>query len=64
MFHHRFLMGSYIRFCIYRKNSNRHLTAQWRRPGILIVNFEHISHNVSIISFEHVIADWVLYRLS
>ena len=35
---------------------------QWRRSGIFIVNFEHISHlsccTVSIINFEHVIAGW------
>ena len=29
---------------------------QWHRSGIFIVNFEHISHRVSIVSFEHVIA--------
>ena len=33
---------------------------QWRRYGIFIVNFEHISlfSSVSIINFEHVIAGW------
>ena len=34
-----------------------------RRFGGFIVNFEHISHlcsSVSIVNFEHVIADWVL----
>ena len=39
---------------------------QWRRFGGFIVNFEHISHlcsSVSIVNFEHVIADWVLYYL-
>ena len=33
----------------------------WRRFGGFIVNFEHISHlcsTVSIVNFEHVIADW------
>ena len=35
---------------------------QWRRFGVFIVNFEHISHlysRVSIVNFEHVIAGWV-----
>ena len=35
---------------------------QWRRFGVFIVNFEHISHlcsSVSIVNFEHVIAGWV-----
>ena len=39
--------------------SKRH----WRRFGVFIVNFEPISHlcsSVSIVNFEHVIADWVL----
>ena len=34
-----------------------------RRFGGFIVSFEHISHlcsSVSIVNFEHVIADWVL----
>ena len=34
---------------------------QWRRSGIFIVNFEHISHlfsSISIVNFEHVIAGW------
>ena len=36
----------------------------WRRYGIFIVNFEHISHLVPcssffIANFEHAIADWV-----
>ena len=36
----------------------------WRRYGIFIVNFEHISHlvpcsNFSIVNFEHAIAYWV-----
>ena len=31
------------------------------RPGVFIVNFEHISHcfNVSIVNIEHVITGWV-----
>ena len=36
---------------------------QWRRFGVFIVNFEHISHlcsSVSVVNFEHVIAGWVL----
>ena len=36
---------------------------QWRRSGVFIVNFEHISHLVSIVNFEHVIAGWVVYIL-
>ena len=35
--------------------------ANWRRSGVFIVNFEHISHlcsSVSIVNFEHVIASW------
>ena len=28
--------------------------------GVFIVNFEHISHLVCIVNFEHVIADWEL----
>ena len=34
---------------------------QWRRVGVFIVAFEHISHlcsSVSIVNFEHVIAVW------
>ena len=33
----------------------------WRRPGVFIVNFEHISHLVlvSIVNFEQLNADWV-----
>ena len=34
---------------------------QWRRFGVFIVNFEHISHlcsSVPIVNFEHVIAGW------
>ena len=37
---------------------------QWRRSGIFIFNFEHISHlisSVSIVNFEHVIAGWVYF---
>ena len=33
----------------------------WRRFGVFIVNFEHISHlcsSVSIVNFEHVNAGW------
>ena len=37
--------------------SRRH----WRRYGVFIVNFEHISHFV--LNFEQVNADWVLYNL-
>ena len=35
---------------------------QWRRSGVFIVNFEHISpyFSVSIINFEHEIAGWVI----
>ena len=34
---------------------------QWRRSGVFIVNFEHISHlfsSVSIVNFQHVNAGW------
>ena len=34
---------------------------QWRRSGVFVVNFEHISHrvlSVSVVNFEHVIAGW------
>ena len=31
---------------------------QWRRSGISIVNFEHISHLVCHFNFEHVITGW------
>ena len=34
---------------------------QWRRSGVSVVNFEHISHrvlSVSVVNFEHVIAGW------
>ena len=27
---------------------------QWRHSGVFVVNFEHISHRVSIIGFEQV----------
>ena len=30
----------------------------WRRSDVFIVNFEHISHLVSIVNFKHVIAGW------
>ena len=36
---------------------------QWRRSGVFIVNFEHISHppcsSVSIVNFEQVNAGWI-----
>ena len=41
--------------------NTRTLERQWRRFGVFIVNFEHISHlysSVSIVNFEHVIAGW------
>ena len=31
----------------------------WRHSGVFIVNFEHISHLVSIAEFEQVNAGWV-----
>ena len=37
------------------KDTRRH----WRHSGVFIVNFEHISHLVSIAEFEHVNAGWV-----
>ena len=47
--------------------NTRTLERQWRRFGVFIVNFEHISHlysSVSIVNFDHVIAGWeVLYIL-
>ena len=32
-----------------------------KTPGVFTVNFEHISHfvSVSVVNFEHVIAGWV-----
>ena len=39
---------------------------QWRRFGVFIVNFEHISHLcscLSIVNFEHVIAGWDVFLL-
>ena len=41
--------------------NTRTLERQWRRFGVFIVNFEHISHlysSVSIVNLEHVIAGW------
>ena len=35
----------------------------WRRSGDFIVNFEHISHVVSIGNFEYAIAGWVVFAL-
>ena len=50
------------RYVIYSKltieTPKRH---QWRRFGVFIVNYEHISHlcsSVSVTKFEHVIAGW------
>ena len=37
------------------------IDANWRRFGIFIVNFEHISHlcsSASIVHFEYVTASW------
>ena len=37
----------------------------WRRFGVFIINFEHISHlcsSASIVNFEHVIASWDFLR--
>ena len=45
------------------KTPKRH---HWRRFGVFIVNFQHISHHccsVSIVDFEQVIADWELSQL-
>ena len=36
----------------------------WRRFGVFIVNFEHISQlcsSVPTVNFEHVIAEWVIF---
>ena len=35
---------------------------QWRRSGVFIVNFEHISHLVSIVNFEQVNASWEITK--
>ena len=38
----------------------------WHHFGGFIVNFEHISHlcsSISVVNFEHVIADWVKMTL-
>ena len=38
---------------------------QWRRFSVLIVNFEQVSYlcpSISIVNFEHVIADWDVPR--
>ena len=37
---------------------------QWRRSGVFIVNFEHISHLVLVFlyNFEHLIAGWVVLQ--
>ena len=37
---------------------------QWRRSGVFIVKFEHISHLVSasIANFEHVNTGWVMWE--
>ena len=32
--------------------------------SVFIVNFEHISHLVLIVNFEHAIAGWVAYLLT
>ena len=32
----------------------------WRHSGVFIVNFEQISHNVSIVDFELVNVGWVV----
>ena len=38
---------------------------KWRRFGVFIVNFEHISHlcsGVSVVNFEHVTAGWFVWK--
>ena len=43
------------------------LKRNWRRFGVFIVNFEHISHlcsSVSIVNFEHVTAGWDVIKTS
>ena len=47
---------------------NPPLPPQWRRSGVFIVNFEHISYftpccSVSIANFEQVHAAWVYFFL-
>ena len=49
-----------IRLELTRKTPKRR---NWRRLGVFIVNFEHISHfcsSVSIVNFEQVNFDWVV----
>ena len=51
------------------KVNNEDTKTTRRRFGVFIVNFEHISHlcsSVSFVNFEHVIAGWeaALYRYS
>ena len=44
------------------KVNNKDTTATpWRRFGVFVVNFKHISHlcsSVSVVNFEHIIASW------
>ena len=46
---------------IYPLKINTRKRRQWRRFGVFIVNFEHISHifsSVFVVNFGHVIAGW------
>ena len=46
---------------IYSKVIIKTLKRNWRRSGVFIVNFEHVSHiDVSIVDFEQLIAGWEL----
>ena len=48
---------------MFKVNNKDTKTTPWRRFGVFIVNFEHISHlcsNVSIVNFEQVNAGWAL----
>ena len=42
------------------KTPERRHWRRWRRSGVFIVNYEHITcSSVSIVNFEQVNADWV-----
>ena len=45
---------------MFKVNNKDTRTTPWRRSGVFIVNFQHFTpcSSVSIVNFEHVIADW------